>query len=255
MGGQHAVDVLDNVNAAPEQYVTLAGIYVGRWLGIALVVFVVTSNAASSFAMHQAMVRYGYSMGREGILPAIFGKTHPHWKSPYVASFAQSGFTLLVILLLGLVIQHTNADGSISYVLGVASGTTWQQTSGIVSFGWLASVVTMCIILVYILTNAATPFFAHSRNELRVIPHLVAPAASTLLLLLPLASYILPPLPGIGPFLTGLGFAPTPFPANILPVFVLAWVAVGLLYATALARRDPERYQRLGQIVGEEEQR
>ena len=249
LGWQHAVDVLGNVNNAPQQYITLAGIYVGSWLGTALVVFVVTSNFASSFAMHQAMVRYFYSMGRESILPRIFGKTHPTWRSPYIATFAQSGFTLLVILFLGLVIQHTNKNGSVSYALGVASGTTWQQTSGIVSFGWLASIVTMCIILVYILTNVSAPFFARSRNELRVFPHLIAPAVSTLLLLLPLASYVLPPIPGIGTVVTTLGFTPTPFPSNILPLFVLAWVVLGLAYATFLVRYAPERYERLGRIV------
>jgi amino acid transporter len=78
------------VNNAPQQYVTLAGTYVGRWMGIALIVFVVTSNFASSFAMHQAMGRYFYSMGREGILPRVFGRTHPTWRSPYPATFAQS---------------------------------------------------------------------------------------------------------------------------------------------------------------------
>ena len=249
LGWQYAVDVLGNVNNAPQQYVTLAGTYVGRWLGIALVVFVVTSNFASAFAMHQAMVRYFYSMGREGILPRIFGKTHSHWKSPYLATFAQSGFTLLVILLLGFVKQHLNRDGSVSYALGIANGTTWQQTSGVVSFGWLAGIVTMCIILVYILTNVAAPFFARSRHELRVFPHLIAPALSTLLLLLPLASSLLPPLPGVGTFFTTLGFAPTPFPSNILPLFVFAWVVLGLLYAALLAQRAPERFEQLGRIV------
>jgi hypothetical protein len=88
-----------------------------------------------------------------------------------------------------------------------------------------------------------------SRLELRGFPHVVAPVVSTLPLLLPLASYLLPPLPGIGTFFTDLGFTPTPFPANILPLFVLAWVVGGIVYATFLARRAPERYERLGQIV------
>lgn len=254
MGWQRAGSVLGNVNVAPQQYVTLAGIYVGRWLGIALAVFVLTSNFASSFAMHQAMVRYTYSMGREGILPQLLGKTHPRWQSPYLATIMQSGLTLAVILFLGLVMQHTNANGSVIYALGFANGTTWQQTSGIVSFGWLASIVTICIILVYILTNIAAPFFAHSRSELSLFPHVIAPVVSTLLLLLPLASYLLPALPGAaGAFFTQLGFAPTPFPANILPLFVLAWVIIGLLVASYVARMHPDCYERMGQIWQEGE--
>jgi amino acid transporter len=252
VGWQRAAMVLGNVGAAPQQYVMLAGAFVGRWLGTALVVFVLTSNFASAFAMHQAMVRYLYSMGREGILPRIFGKTHPRWKSPYLATIAQSAFSLLVILLLGLVIAHTNTHGSVSYALGFAHTPQWQQVSGITSFGWLASIVTMCIIVVYILTNIAAPCFALRRHELRIWPHIVAPAVSTLTLLLPLASSILPPLPLIGSAVTQLGFAPTPSPANILPLFVLAWVLIGQLYATLLQRRSPESYEKLGLIMRSE---
>jgi amino acid transporter len=254
VGWQQAGMVLGNVNTAPQQYITLAGEFVGSWLGSALVVFVLTSNFASSFAMHQAMVRYLYALGRDGLVPHIFGRTHARWHNPYLATFAQSGFTLLVILVLGLVVQHTTSDGSVVYALGIADGKYWQQTSGIVSFGWLASIVTMCLILVYILTNLAAPLFARSRGELRLFPHIVAPALSSLLLLLPLGSYLLPAIPGtIGAFFTSLGFAPTPFPANILPLFVLAWVLGGLAYTAYLARVHPERLAHTERGVSSEE--
>jgi amino acid transporter len=253
VGWQQAGTVLGNVNAAPEQYVDLASRYVGPWLGIALVVLVLTSNAASAFAMHQAMVRYAYSLGRASILPPVVGKTHPRWKSPYVASLIQSGFTLLMIGLLGLVLQHPNPDGSISYALGIANGTTWQQAGGIVAFSWLASIVTLCLLLVYLLTNLATPVFARRRGELRLFPHLIVPGLSSLVLLLPLISALLPTLPGTGPLLSHLGLAPTPFPANILPLFVVAWVGVGLGYARWLYRREPTRLAALGHLNEEEE--
>lgn len=254
VGWQRAATVLGNVNAAPQQYITLAGTFVGSWLGSALVVFVLTSNFASSLAMHQAMVRYLYALGRDGLLPRLFGRTHSRWHSPYLATFAQSGFTLFVLLFLAVVMQHTNSDGSVVYALGFADGTYWQQTSGIVSFGWLASIVTMCIILVYLLTNLAAPFFARRRHELRLFPHVIAPALSALLLLLPLGSYVLPTLPGaIGAYFTALGFAPTPFPANILPLFVLMWVFAGLGYTVYLSRVHPERLTQMGQVAAQEE--
>jgi hypothetical protein len=106
---------------------------------------------------------------------------------------------------------------------------------------------------VYILTNLAAPFFARSRRELRVLPHVIVPAGSTLLLLLPLSSYVLPTVPGpVGDFFTSLGFARTPFPSNILPLFVLAWIVVGLAYAIYLRKRAPERFEMLGRIIREE---
>jgi amino acid transporter len=195
------------------------------------------------------MTRYLYSMGREHILPAAFGKTHPRYKSPYIASLVQSAFTLVVLIFLGLIIQQSNKDGSVSYALGIADGKVFQQTNGISSYGWLAIIGTICFIIVYIMTNLAAPIYARSRGEFSIFTHVVAPIISTLALLIPLAAFVLPPLPGIGTAITGLGFAPTPFPLNILPVFVLIWLAIGFGISFYLARVNPERYRALGHIV------
>ncbi len=249
VGWTQAATVLGNVNNAPQQYVTLATTFVGSWLGVALLIFVITSNFASAFAMHQAQVRYVFDMGRAGIFPGFFGQTHPRWKSPARASLLQTTFSLLVIGFLGLILEHTNTDGSTIYTLGIATGGYWQQVSGVFSFGWLASIVTMCILIVYLLTNVAAFFFAQRNQEMRVWTHLVAPAVSSLFLLLPLVSYIGPTLPGVGAFFTRWGFAPTPFPSNILPLFVLAWIGIGALYSVFLARRFPDRYERMGSII------
>lgn len=130
VGWQQAGTILGNVNAAPQQYVELATNFVGSWLGVALLIFVVTSNFASAFAMHQAQVRYVFDMGRAGIFPRIIGRTHPRWGSPFIASLIQTVFSLLVISFLGIILSHTNADGATVYTLGIASGAYWQQVNG-----------------------------------------------------------------------------------------------------------------------------
>jgi amino acid transporter len=249
VGWQQAGTILGNVNAAPQQYVELATNFVGSWLGVALLIFVVTSNFASAFAMHQAQVRYVFDMGRAGIFPRIIGRTHPRWGSPFIASLIQTVFSLLVISFLGLILSHTDADGATIYTLGIASGAYWQQVNGVISFGWLASIVTMCILCVYLLTNVAAFFYARRNQEVQVWAHIIAPGVSSLFLLLPLVAYIGPALPGIGAFFTQLGFASTPFPSNILPLFVIGWIGVGWLYSTYLARHFPERYERMGSII------
>jgi amino acid transporter len=128
----------------------------------------------------------------------------------------------------------------------------FQQTNGISSYSWLAIIGTICFIVVYIMTNIAAPVFARRRNQFLVLSHVVAPIISTIALLIPLASFVLPPLPGIESVFTGLGFAPTPFPLNILPIFVIVWVLIGLVYAWNQKRVNPAGYDRLGQIVGGE---
>jgi amino acid transporter len=252
LGWQHAVDTLGNLSIAPQPYYTLATNYVGGWLQALMVVFVSTSTFASCIAFRNGMIRYLYAMGREQILPSSLGRTHPRWRSPWVANLVQTIFTLLVIIFLAFVIQKSNSDGSTSYALGIADGKVYTQTTGIGSYQWLAIIGTICLLIVYIMTNIAAPILARSRNEFRIGTHIVAPVLSTLALLIPLVSFVLPPVPLIGNFFTNLGFFPTPFPLNILPLFVIVWVIGGLVYSTYLSRSHPERYDRLGLILRED---
>lgn len=250
LGWQNTSSTLGNLANAPTPYFDLASHYVGGWLTPVLYVTISTSTLASIIAFHNGMIRYLYSMGRERVLPQWFGKTHPRWKSPYTASAVQSAFSLLVILFLALIIQRTNADGSTSYALGIADGKTYQQTNGIASFGWLAIIGTMNFIVVYILVNISAPFYARRHNEFRVLAHVVAPLLSSLVLLIPLISFVFPAIPGpIGNYFTGLGFFPTPFPLNILPIFPAVWLLIGWGYTAYLMKANPTRFESLGRIV------
>jgi len=229
-GWQHAGDIPGNIANAPGPYFDLAGRVVGGWLVACMII-------AISACTFSANLAFRNGLGREQILPAVFGRTHPRWKSLVVASITQSIFTALVLGFLGLVIQRNNADGSVTYALGIVDGTTFQQTNGISSYGRLAITGTICFLLIYLLTNLAAPLLAHRRGEFAVL----TPIVSSLALLIPVISFVLPPLPGIGSLFTGLDFFPSPFPLNILPLFVLFWLAAGIIYAT-LPRRSPERY-------------
>ena len=257
LGWEHAADTLGNVAAAPQPYFTLAGRYVGGWLTPILYITISTSTFAAILAFHNGMVRYLYAMGREHVLPQVFGRTHSRYRSPFVASLSQSGFSLLVVLFLALIIQHTNKDGSVVYTFGIADGQHYQQTNGIFSYSWLAIIGTINFMLVYILVNIAAPVYARRHGEFNWLTHFVGPLLSSLVLLIPLASFVLPTVPGtIGNYFTSLGFSPTPFPLNILPLFPLVWLLSGWLYTAVLLRVDPARFERLGRIVrGEDDEK
>ncbi|MFL5626815.1 MAG: hypothetical protein ACJ788_14620 [Ktedonobacteraceae bacterium] len=246
---------LGNPAIAPGPYYDLATKYVGSWLIPILYITISTSTLAAIISFHNGMVRYLYSFGRESVLPKVFGRTQHTYKSPYVASFTQSIFSILVVLFLALIIQHANSDGSISYAFGFADGKNYQQTNGLFSYGWLASVGTINFIIVYILVNISAPVYARRHGEFNVLTHIVAPALSSLVLLIPLASFVMPAVPGpIGSAFTSLGFAPTPFPLNILPIFPVLWLIIGLVYTQVLSRIDPARFEKLGHIVRGEDQ-
>ena len=249
-GWQHAADTLGNVANAPGPYFDLARHFVGGWLVPVLYVTISTSTFAAIIAFHNGMVRYLYSFGRETVLPTWFGKTHPRWHSPYTASFTQSALSILVVLFLASIFQRTNADGSTSYAFFFAAGKGFQQTNGVLSYSWLAIIGTISFIVVYIMVNISAPVFAHRRGECSALTHVVAPLLSSVLLLIPLASFVMPTIPGpIGSYFTGLGFFQTPFPTNILPIFPVVWLIAGWVYSLILAHTDPARMERLGRIV------
>ncbi len=252
-GWTHAVDQFGNLTGNPTPYYPLADRFVpGGILKALMIVAISTSALACGLAFHNGMVRYLYAMGREGILGRIFGRTHPRYRSPHIAIIAQSLFSVLLVIFFAFVIQKTNADGSISYALGIGDGKVYTQTDGIYPYTWLAIIGTIAFIVVYIMVNVASPVFAlrFDKKGFNVLAHIVAPVLSSLVLLIPLISFVMPAIPGaIGNYFTSLGFAATPFPLNILPAFVAVWIIAGLIYSNYLARANPERYERMGRII------
>ncbi len=249
VGWTHAVD---KFGTATLPYYTLANQYVGGWLEALMIIAISTSSLACGLAFHNGMVRYLYAMGREGILPTVFGKTHTKYHSPHLAIIAQSIFTALLIIAFAFVIQKTNSDGSISYALGIGDGKVYTQTDGINPYTWLAIIGTIAFMIVYIMVNISSPVFAlrFDKKSFRVLTHIVAPVLSSLVLLVPLISFVMPAIPGaIGAYFTNLGFAATPFPLNILPLFVLIWIIIGLAYSFYLSRKAPDRYESMGRII------
>ncbi|HZS76565.1 MAG TPA: APC family permease [Ktedonobacteraceae bacterium] len=246
-GWQFAVSQFGNLTNNPTPYYPLATTYVGGLLQALMIVAISTSALACGLAFHNGMVRYFYAMGREHILGSVFGRTHPKYRSPHIAIIAQSIFTALLVIFFAFVL--VKPDGS--YAFGIGDGKTATQIDGILPYTWLAIIGTIAFVIVYIMVNIASPVFAlrFDRKSFNVFAHIVAPVLSSLVLLVPLISFIGPALPGVGSFFTNLGFAPTPFPLNILPVFVIIWIIAGLIYSYYLSSSKPERYEGMGRII------
>ena len=73
--------------------------YIGLGVDQALSVLIITGSFACGMAFHNTTCRYLYSLGRERVLPAALGTTHPRWKSPHIASLTQTLLAAFVILL------------------------------------------------------------------------------------------------------------------------------------------------------------
>lgn len=250
-GAQNAVSQFGNLTGNPTPYYPLASVYVGGLLQTLMIIAISTSALACGLAFHNGMVRYLYAMGREGILGKVFGKTHPRYRSPYIAIITQSLFTVVITLLFALVTVSIDSSGVSHYGLGFG-GNGYAQVDGILPYTWLAIVGTIAFVVVYIMVNISSPVFASrfDKKSFNMFTHIIAPVLSTLILLVPLISFTMPAVPGaIGNYFTSLGFASTPFPLNILPLFVIAWIIIGLVYSFYLSSSAPEQYEGMGRII------
>jgi len=255
VGVSNAGTVLGNVAQAPGPFYNLASAHVGYWFEVAVGILLTTSTWASCLAFHNVAARYLFGLAREDQVPfaGFLGKTQSRTKSPWMASLVQTGICLIWIVFLSFVIVQTQANGTMNYALGIAHGS-FAPAGGIGTYGWLATIGTMTLIVVYILSAIAAPLYARRRQrefaerEFHWFTHIVAPLVGILVMLLPLLSLFLPFF-GLQGILTSIGFAPSPFPVNILPAFFFIWLIAGVLLLIFFIRRTPERYNRIGHFV------
>lgn len=133
--------------------------------GWVLIFFAIVNSAlANANAAVNASTRVVYAMGRNGVLPRQFARTHPVHKTPHVAIATQAVFGLAVALLMGWKWSPLTAFGIISYAL------------------------TSLVIVVYILLCVST-FVLYRREaslEFKPILHGLFPALGALAFLAPL---------------------------------------------------------------------
>jgi amino acid transporter len=196
------------------------------WPTGSVVIFLValSSSLGAQNAMANAASRTWYAMGRIGLLPGELAKTHPRWRSPYMAVIAHFCLTLCV-------------GGLVAWRFGPLNGSYLLMTvASSITFG------------VYILINiSCTVFFWRERkDEFRWIRH-GATLATGVVLLIPILMAAL----GTGGSILRF-ISPLPYPLNLTGRVLLAWFSIGMLYLLYLVWRCPERLRDLARIFDEE---
>ena len=107
-------------------------------------VLILTGSFACAMAFHNVTMRYFYAMGREGILPKSLGKTHPKYKSPYVASITQTVVALVLVLAWGIGSGFSFADASDTAYVRIY---TMMAVQGVV---WLLAIQAVCALAVLV---------------------------------------------------------------------------------------------------------
>jgi amino acid transporter len=181
-------------------------------------VFFLTSVFAALLAFHAAIARYQFALGREGVLPKLWARTHPRTSAPVAGSLTQSAVALVVLVVY--------AAAGIDPLVHLFA---WLTTAG--GFGVL--------ILMWGACGAVIAFFR--RHPLLESPWRarIAPGIAFVLLTLVLAATAI----GLGALLQVEGDSVFQWLFQALYVVV---AALGVGWAVYLRRNRPEVYTAIG---------
>ncbi|MFH5880002.1 APC family permease [Arthrobacter sp. NA-172] len=202
----------DAFAADQSPWTTLANKFWGAsW---ALVLTVLASQFANFISGTNAVVRVIFSMGREGILPRILGRTSKR-QVPQFALTCYLAFGLVFVLVLG------------------------SLTDPLTLYGFAGTILGLGMVVIYILLSISVIRFYRKEHptEFGIWRHGIIPVATALMMLLPLWGQI-SPVPA--------------FPNNLAPYIIAIWILIGVGYLMYLKRKKPELVTAMGRVFEED---
>ncbi len=196
----------------------LGGTYIGGALTTAMSVLFISSVFAALLAFHNAVARYLYALGREGLVPAALGRTHRVHLSPHIGSLSQTALAVVIVLIF----------------------VVTRQNPVLALFTWLTQLGTLAIIVLMALASfAVVAFFAANRgldaNRLRTtVAPVVGGVAMTAVAIYAASQFGL---------LIGNPESPLRW---ALPALIIVAAAAGIGTALVLRSRAPELYAQMG---------
>lgn len=193
--------------------------YIGETLGVKVMLFLFASSLfAALLAFHNAVARYAYALGREGLVPEVLGHTHKQHLSPHMGSASQSVLAIIVVAIFA--------------IAGLDPATTL--------FTWLTQLGTLAI--TYLMAFATIAVIAFFRRNPGLEPNpwrsLIAPALATIGLTA-LAIYSTQRFS----FLIGSQDSPLGW---MLPALIPVCAVIGAISADMLRRREPKAFDQMG---------
>ncbi len=190
--------------------------YIGSTLTMVMGVLFMTSIFAAVLAFHNAVARYKFVAGREGILPDAVGFTHARFQSPHIGSVLQTVISLAVVSLF------------------VAKGLDPVLNL----FVWMTQMGTLGVLGLMALTSfAVIAFFAKDAMGENVLSTKVLPLITGVVM-----AYLF--------FIIFRDFGALTGSEGVLswaiPALVPLFGVIGFALASALAARDPARFKDLG---------
>ncbi len=184
------------------------------------------SCIASANGATNAGTRHLFSMGRIGLLPAAFSRIDPRTGTPIFALRTLLGLSVILTVVTGLVL----------------SGGPFE------AFAFLGTIETAVAILLYALVAlACLTYFVRERPAgFSPLLHVAIPVLAILVMVPALMAAV-----GIGSSVFSF-VTPLPHPFNIAGYTALAWLLLGIGYASWMWRVHPDRARRTEHIFLDE---
>jgi len=217
-----SINAGDIVQSARDHETDLVFVLVAPYVPEALVnigyILFLTSVFAAMLAFHTSVTRYQFALGRERVLPRLWGVAHPRTGAPLMGSVTQSVLALVVLIL--YYVTHTDP---------LVHLFAWMTVGG--GLGVL--------ILMWATSAAVIGFFFRNRRRENVWRSRLAPGLAFLLLSAVLAATII----GLGDLLQ----VDDDSPFNWLFTTVYGLFALfGVGWAAILRGARPDAYQGIG---------
>jgi amino acid transporter len=195
----------------------------GAFWGDAASLLFATSLFAALLSFHNAVSRYAFALGREGVLPRVFGRVHPRTGAPWIASLTQSALALTVVGIFALAGKDPVLE----------------------LFTWLTNLGALGVLLLMAMTSFAVVAYFRGTPDSGVSPwaSTIAPSIAGVLLVIVLVLGVL----NFNVLITGLTDAPTDDMTIVLPVILFGGGLLGLALGAVLKSRRPDVYDRIGE--------
>ncbi|MFI9450438.1 APC family permease [Amycolatopsis sp. NPDC052450] len=213
-------DVIVTAAAAqgPDLLFNLAGEHLGGTFSDVAYTLFVTGQCAALLSFHNAVARYFFALGREGLLPRSLAKTSKRTGAPVAGSLTQTALALAVVSLFAIADRDPVTE----------------------LFTWLGTTASTGVVVIMIAVSLSVIGFFKRRRQAEnawrrwIAPGLAILALSAVLALI-LANFDLLLGPA-GTFLLRWG----------LPGLVLVAALIGFLRAEVLRTKDPGTYAAIG---------
>lgn len=196
-----------------------------QWISDIASLLFITSLLAALVAFHNMVARYLFSMGRDGVMPAGFGKVSKRTQAPVAGSLAQSALALVLLLVFAL----SGRDSDLGPLYPVLTFFTWLTNTG--AFG--------LVLLMALTSFAVIGYFRHHTDEFSVWTRVVAPLLAGVMLAIVFVMIVVN-------FNVLIGLEEAGVLSWLLPAIVLVPGIVGALWARWLKNSRPRVYQGIG---------